>query len=91
METLSGNRIKQAEWKRTRAILARSFYNEMKSHGYSPHQIIELSSEILGLVTSEYHAYDHVEPNLPKPVATEVEKIREKTSPIENGDENEQK
>lgn len=47
----SHNESKVHEWKRTRTILARSFYNEMKSHGYSPHQIIELSSEILGLVT----------------------------------------
>ena len=47
----SHNESKIHDWKRTRTILARSFYNEMKSHGYSPHQIIELSSEILGLVT----------------------------------------
>ncbi len=47
----SYNEAKVHEWKRTRTILARSFYNEMKSHGYSPHQIIELSSEILSLVT----------------------------------------
>lgn len=47
----SHNEAKAHEWKRTRTILARSFYNEMKSHGYSANQIIELSSEILGLVT----------------------------------------
>lgn len=49
----SQKEVKVHEWKRTRTILARSFYNEMKSHGYSPNQIIELSSEILGLVTSD--------------------------------------
>lgn len=47
------NPNKVYEWKRTRTILARSFYNQMKSHGYSPNQIIELSSEILGLVTTD--------------------------------------
>ena len=49
----SHNDTKIHEWKRTRTILARSFYNEMKAHGYSPNQIIELSSEILGLVTTD--------------------------------------
>lgn len=49
----SHNENKMQDWKRTRTILARSFYNEMKSHGYSPNQIIELSSEILGLVTGD--------------------------------------
>ena len=45
--------VKVHEWKRARTILARSFYNGLKSNGYSPNQIIELSSEILSLVTSD--------------------------------------
>ncbi|MFM7203418.1 MAG: hypothetical protein ACKO6N_21740 [Myxococcota bacterium] len=49
----SCNEAKAHEWKRTRTILARSFYNDLKSHGYSANQIIELSSELLGLVTSD--------------------------------------
>lgn len=47
------NKDSQNEWQRTRTVLARSFYKEMKSHGYSPNQIIELSSELLGLVKSD--------------------------------------
>ena len=51
---------KVQQWKRARMILARSFYNEMKSHGYSPNQIIELSSEILGLVTVDLREPAHL-------------------------------
>ena len=50
---------KGPEWKRARAILARSFYNELKSSGYSPNQIIEFSSELLGLVTGDLKAPAH--------------------------------
>lgn len=49
----SHNDTKVHEWKRARTILARTFYNDLKAHGYSPNQIIELSSEILGLVTTD--------------------------------------
>ncbi len=45
--------VKATGWNKARSILARSFYNEMKGLGYSPNQIIELSSEILGLVTTD--------------------------------------
>lgn len=47
----SANKV--TDWRRARAILARSFYNELKSNGYSPNQIIEFSSELLGLVTGD--------------------------------------
>ena len=41
------------QWKKTRQILARSFYNELKKEGLSTNQVIELSAEILGLVTAD--------------------------------------
>lgn len=54
MKTVTqNNTTKAAEWRRARSILARSFYNELKSNGYSPNQIIEFSSELLGLVTGD--------------------------------------
>ena len=53
MKTVTQDAPKGAEWRRARAILARSFYNELKSNGYSPNQIIEFSSELLGLVTGD--------------------------------------
>ena len=45
--------LKPADWRRARTILARSFYNELKLNGYSPNQIVEFSSELLGLVTAD--------------------------------------
>ena len=47
----SKNAAGRVDWKRARTILARSFYNELRSNGYSTNQIIEFSSELLGLVT----------------------------------------
>ena len=44
------------DWSRARSILARSLYNDLKSNGYSPNQIIEFSSELLGLVTGDLKA-----------------------------------
>jgi len=37
----------------TSRILAKSFYNELKSNGFTRNEILAVSSEILGLVTSE--------------------------------------
>jgi len=34
-------------------ILARSIYRELRSNGYQPQEIVALSSELLGLLTSE--------------------------------------
>lgn len=48
--------VKSNEWQRARSILAKSLYNDLKSHGYSANQIIEFSSELLGLVTGDLKA-----------------------------------
>lgn len=47
---------KGSEWKQARSVMAQSFYKEMKSQGYSVNQIIEVSSELLGLVTGDIKA-----------------------------------
>ncbi len=41
------------EWKRARSILARSFYKEMRTSGLTHQQVIELSTELLDLVTGD--------------------------------------
>ena len=41
------------QWKKTRQLLARSFYNELRKEGLSANQVIELSAELLGLVTAD--------------------------------------
>ena len=48
-----------SNWKRSRTILARSFYNQLRSQGLSPNQIIELSSELLGLVSGDLPGEAH--------------------------------
>jgi len=42
------------DWKRARGILARSFYKELKSNGLNTRQIIELSNELLQLVSDDF-------------------------------------
>jgi hypothetical protein len=34
-------------------ILARSFYRELRSHGYTPSELVAVSTEIIELVTLE--------------------------------------
>ena len=34
-------------------IIARSLFRELKDYGYSPHQIVSLSSELISLVTTD--------------------------------------
>lgn len=34
-------------------ILARSIFRELRSNGYTPRQLVGLSSELIGLITSE--------------------------------------
>jgi hypothetical protein len=38
---------------KTTQILAKTFYKELKTNGYNRNDILAVSSEILGLVTSE--------------------------------------
>lgn len=45
-----------ADWGRARQILARSFYKELKANGLSGRQILELSNELLTLVSTEVHS-----------------------------------
>ena len=44
----------QADWKRARQVLARSFYKELKTNGLTARQIIELSNELLTLVGDDF-------------------------------------
>jgi hypothetical protein len=43
-----------ADWRRARSVLARSFYKELKSNGLSVRQIVELSNELLQLVSTDF-------------------------------------
>ena len=43
-----------ADWKRARQILAKSFYTELKGNGLTSRQIIELSNELLTLVSDDF-------------------------------------
>lgn len=43
-----------ADWSRARGILARSFYKELKSNGLDHRQIVEISNELLRLVSDDF-------------------------------------
>ena len=36
-------------------ILARSFYKELRSSGYTPKQLLALSTELIDLITQDLH------------------------------------
>jgi len=42
-----------SEWKRTRGIMARSFYKELRDNGLTNQQVIELSTQLLQLVSTD--------------------------------------
>jgi hypothetical protein len=42
-----------SDWRRARSILARSFYKELCSNGLGARQIVELSNELLQLVSTD--------------------------------------
>ena len=46
------------DWTRARAILARSFYKELASNGLNGRQIVELSNELLRLVSADVRSGD---------------------------------
>lgn len=48
-----------ADWRRARGVLARSFYKELRSNGLSVRQIVELSNELLQLVSSDFRSGDN--------------------------------
>jgi hypothetical protein len=39
---------------RAHQIIARSMYRELRDNGYTPAQILALSAELIGLVTTDY-------------------------------------
>lgn len=49
---------KSNDWLRARSILARSFYKELKANGLSGRQVVELSNELLGLVSEDVQQGD---------------------------------
>jgi hypothetical protein len=42
-----------SEWKRTRGVMARSFYKELRDNGLTNQQVIELSTQLLQLVSTD--------------------------------------
>jgi hypothetical protein len=42
------------DWPRAKGILARSFYKELRSNGLNARQIVELSNELLTLVSADF-------------------------------------
>ncbi len=47
------------DWRRARNILAKSFYKELKSNGLGARQIVELSNELLRLVSDDVKSGDN--------------------------------
>ena len=43
-----------ADWSRARGILARSFYKELMANGLGHRQIVEISNELLRLVSDDF-------------------------------------
>jgi len=43
-----------SDWRRAREILARSFYKELKNNGLNSRQIVELSNELLKMVSDDF-------------------------------------
>lgn len=52
-------------------ILARTFFNQLRSSGYTPHQIIGVATELIDLVTNEIREADKAKAEL---VASETAK-----------------
>ena len=46
------------DWRRAREILARSFYKELKNNGLNARQIVELSNELLKMVSDDFVEFD---------------------------------
>ncbi len=52
-EELKTPKYQRNEWKRTRGIMARSFYKELRDNGLTNQQVIELSTQLLQLVSTD--------------------------------------
>jgi hypothetical protein len=52
--------------KRGTKILARTFFNQLKSGGYTPNQIVGIASELIELVTQELREGDKPVPQDPQ-------------------------
>lgn len=52
-------------------ILARTFFTQLRSSGYTPHEIIGIATELLDLVTTEIRDGEKVEANAPVAAANE--------------------
>ena len=57
--------------KRGTKILARTFFNQLKSGGYTPNQIVGIASELIELVTQELREGDKTVPR-ETPAPTEL-------------------
>lgn len=52
-EELKMPKYRGNEWKRTRGVMARSFYKELRDTGLTNQQVIELSTQLLHLVSAD--------------------------------------
>lgn len=48
------------DWSRARNILAKSFYKELKGNGLTHRQIVELSNELLQMVSDDFQKGESV-------------------------------
>lgn len=48
------------DWGRAKNILAKSFYKELKANGLNHRQIVELSNELLQMVSDDFQKGDSV-------------------------------
>ncbi|MFL5321155.1 MAG: hypothetical protein ACJ790_15960 [Myxococcaceae bacterium] len=53
-------------------ILARTFFTQLRSSGYTPHQIIGIATELLDLVTTDIREGDKVETTPPSQQTNET-------------------
>lgn len=51
-----------ARWQRTRGIMARSFYRELRDNGLTNQQVVELSTQLLQLVSTDLELEQQREP-----------------------------
>jgi hypothetical protein len=56
--------VSPAEKKQGMKLLARTFFNQLRTSGYTPNQIIEISAELLDLVSTGIRENDKRVPEL---------------------------
>ena len=52
-EELRSPKYSGKEWKRSRDVMARSYYKELRDNGLTHQQVIELSTQLLQLVSTD--------------------------------------